>query len=330
MSEEWRTLADRVRNWGRWGEHDQLGCLNHITADALAGAATLATQGKSFSLAIPLDGDSPMGPHGLRRAPVHLMSLDGGDESLGNRLQGFGGYAAREAEALEQTGPFRANDDWILMPLQSSTQWDALCHGYYEGQMYNGVPASASTSLGVTRNAIDTVAAAGGVAGRGVLLDVARHRGVAHLEPQSVVTAQELDAVATAQGVTIHTGDIVLVRTGWWPRYAELGVGNGVEWQMGSPGLDWRAAEWLHDHDIAAVACDNVAVEPTMPADNGLILTLHMLTLRDMGLMLGELWDLEALATDCAADGIYEFFLTAPPLRVTGGTGSPINPIAFK
>jgi len=329
MAEPWRELAARVNNWGRWGEYDQLGTLNFITPDVLAHGATLARQGKSFSLAIPLNADSPMGAHGIRRAPIHLMSVDGGDEDVAERIKGFGGYAERETELLYTRGPFRFNDDWIIMCLQTSTQWDALCHAYYDKKMYNGVPSSASTSHGVTRNAIDAVADAAHVAGRGVLLDVARYRGVATLAASSVISPQELDDVAAAQGVSIQTGDIVIIRTGWWTRYAEIGVGHGVEWQARCPGVSWRVAEWLSDHNVAAIACDNVAVEVTVPQD-GALLPFHMIALRDMGLMLGEIWDLEALGADCAEDGIYEFFLSAPPLKVTGGTGSPVNPIAFK
>ena len=95
-------------------------------------------------------------------------------------------------------------------------------------------------------------------------------------------------------------------------------------------GLDWRCASWLHDHDIAAIAADNLMVEDPVSDIDGAFLPMHMLCLRDMGLMLGEYWDLNALAADCAADGVYEFQLIAPPLRVTGGVGSPVNPIAIK
>jgi kynurenine formamidase len=328
MTEAWRTLAAKVRNWGRWGDDDQLGTLNFITPERIHGAASLVKQGKSFSLAIPLNADAPMGAHGIRRAPIHLMSMDGGDHDAADRIVGWGGYAERETESLS-AGPFRFNDDWIIMCLQTSTQWDALCHAYYEEQMYNGVPSSASTSHGVTRDAIDVVADAAGVAGRGVLLDVARHRGVHHLEASSVIYPQELDDIARAQGVTIQEGDIVVIRTGWWTQYAEIGIGNGLTWQAQCPGVSYKVAEWLHDHSIGAIACDNVAVEVMVP-EEGVVLPFHMIALRDMGLMLGEIWQLEELAADCAADGVYEFFLSAPALKVTGGTGTPVNPIAFK
>jgi kynurenine formamidase len=123
----------------------------------------------------------------------------------------------------------------------------------------------------------------------------------------------------------VERGDIVLIRTGWWARF--LQTGDGTE---PGAGLDWTCASWLHDHEVAAVAADNLMVENPVSAVDGAILPMHMLCLRDMGLMLGEYWDLTALAEDCAADGVYEFQLIAPPLRVTGAVGSPVNPIAIK
>jgi kynurenine formamidase len=328
MAEAWRELGKKVNNWGRWGADDQLGTLNFITPEKIAAAARLVRTGKAFSLAIPLNGDSPMGAHGIRRAPIHLMSMDGGDEDIAGRIAGWGGYAERESEGLG-AGPFRFNDDWIVMCLQTSTQWDALCHAYYDQQMYNGVPSSASTSHGVTRDAIDVIADAAGVAGRGVLLDVARHRGVPAVEASSVIYPEELEEVASAQGVTVGEGDIVVIRTGWWTRYADIGVGNGLQWQAQCPGVSYKVTEWLWEKNASAIACDNVAVEVMVP-EEGVVLPFHMIALRDMGMMLGEIWDLEALGADCAADGVYEFFLSAPALKVTGGTGTPVNPIAFK
>lgn len=221
----------------------------------------------------------------------------------------------------------RFNDDFIIMPTQASTQWDALSHVYYEEQLYNGFPASAVTSLGASKDAIDPVAGAGQIIGRGVLLDVARHRGLARLEPSTVISPEELDDVAARQGVTVQDGDIVVVRTGWLTAFNEGMPGDA--WLAGSPGLSWRCAEWLWERNAAAVAADNMAVE-VLPPDGGIVLLFHMLALRDMGLMLGEIWDLEALGHDCANDGVYEFLLTAPALKISGGVGSPINPIAVK
>ena len=154
-----------------------------------------------------------------------------------------------------------------------------------------------------------------------MLLDIVRLRGVkTFCELGDPITPAELDEAARTQGVTVQRGDIVLVRTGWWARFLE--TGNGAE---PGAGLDWRCASWLHDHDVAAVAADNLMVENPQSGIDGVFLPMHMLCrlLR----FRGE--DVERGA-DCAADGVYEFQLIAPPLRVTGAVGSPVNPIAIK
>jgi kynurenine formamidase len=255
------------------------------------------------------------------------MTIDGGDAAT---LLEYGpkwlqNPAAGQLAGYFEGNPMRFNDDIIIMPLQAATQWDALSHVYYEDYLYNGFPANSVTSTGAFYCGIDKVDSKG-ITSRGVLLDIVRLRGVdTFCEMGNPITPDELDAAAEAQGVTVRRGDIVLVRTGWWARFLETGDG-------GEPGagLDWTCASWLHDHEVAAVAADNLMVENPVSGIEGAFLPMHMLCLRDMGLMLGEYWDLTALAADCAADGVYEFQLIAPPLRVTGAVGSPINPIAIK
>lgn len=324
---DWRTLGNTVRNRGRWGDDDQLGTLNLITEQKVTEAAALVRTGRMFSLSIPVDGDGPQGAHGMRRNPIHLMSVDGTDADLADRLGEFGGAKQKSVAAFFNSGPMRFNDDYLLMPPQAGTQWDALSHVYYDGELYNGFPSGTVTSMGAARLAIDVPAGRGQVISRGVLLDVARHRGLPVLEPSTVILPEHLDEVAAAQGVEITAGDVVLVRTGW--RTAFTAGMPGSEWLASTPGLSWRCAEWLWRHDVAAVASDNMTVE-VMPPEDGVMLPLHMLTLRDMGMMLGEIWDLEALGADCEADGVYEFMLSAQPLKITGGVGSPINPVAIK
>jgi len=327
MASEWRDVAKKISNWGKWGPNDQLGTLNYITPAKIAGATASAKQGKIFPLSIPVDAYGPQGAHGFRRNPIHIMSLDGGDDQAAQHLQGFGGGT----EAMIQEwwkGPMRFTDDYIIMPLQSGTQWDALSHVYYDGQLYNGYPSASITSFGAAKDSIDQVAGAGHIVSRAVLLDVAHHRKVHYLAPGSVISPEELDDVAKAQKVTIEEGDIVVIRTGWRLNFLE--TRDGEAWLHGSPGLSWRCAEWLHNKRAAAVASDNIAVECVTSEFTDAFLVFHMLTLRDMGMMLGEIWDLEALGTDCAADGVYTFLLVAQPLRVTGGVGSPVNPIAIK
>jgi len=292
----------------------------------VAEAAALVRHGRVFPLGIPFDDRGPQGRTAYRTNPLHHMTLTGADgDDLARKVLGLPTLAAESVRTRYEAGPFRFNDDYITMPLQAASQWDALSHVYYDGTLYNGVPADTVTSFGASRHGIDKVDVKG-ITSRGVLLDVARHRGVTTIAPDlPSIEPGELDDVARAQGVRIGRGDIVLVRTGWWTAFA---ADRGVLTQ-GWAGLSWRCAEWLHDLEVAAVAADNIAVEGGVQ-DLDIIFPLHMLCLRDMGMMFGEIWDLDALAADCAADGVYEFQLVAPPLRVTGGVGSPVNPIALK
>lgn len=325
---EWQRVAEKVRNWGRWGEDDQLGTLNHITTAEIRHAGTLIRQGKVIPMGAPFNAQGPQGAHGLRRNPIHVMTVDGGDRQMEQLAREWRGPSEEWVTELFENAPGRFTDDYIIMPLQSCTQWDALAHFYYGDQLYNGYPASSVTSLGATRDAIDPIAESGHITGRGVLLDVARHRGVDHLQADEIVFPEELDAIVAAQGVEIRKGDIIVVRTGWYLEW--LKHRDEQNWAWRSPGLSWRCAEWFHDHDTAAVASDNVGVEVMQSEIEGLWSPFHMLALRDMGMMLGEIWDLEKLGADCAADGIHEFLLCAPALNISGAVGAPLNPIAMK
>jgi kynurenine formamidase len=276
---------------------------------------------------VPFDAYGPQGAHGFRRNPIHLMSLDGGDHEMTRRLGDWGGPTERQVAEVWR-GPMRFNDDYIMMPLQAATQWDALSHVYYEDRLYNGYPSDTVTSFGATRNGIGKVAAGGKITGRGVLLDVARHRGLEHLPEQAVIEPRELEETAAAQGVDVGPGDIVLVRTGWWLQY--LRTRDGAAWGPTAPGISWRCAEWLHERSVAAIASDNIALETSVREFPGVVLPFHMLALRDMGMMLGEMWNLEDLGSDCADDGAYEFLLVAQPLLIPGAVGSPLNPVALK
>ncbi|MDQ2627320.1 cyclase family protein [Mycolicibacter senuensis] len=324
---EFRRVGEAVRNWGRWGDDDELGTLNLITPEKVAAAAALVRHGKVFPLGVDFGSSGPQGAFQFRHNPIHVMTVDGGDV---HTLAQYGPEWQRNVVAQQLSeffvdNPFRFNDDMIVMPLQAATQWDALSHVYYDDRLYNGFPAGSVTSLGAYHCGIDKVDGKG-ITSRGVLLDAVAHRGAeTFLELGTPITPDELDDIARAQQVTIEPGDIVLVRTGWWQRFSQ--TGDGAE---PGAGLDWRCATWLHQHDVAAVAADNLMVENPVSGVEGTFLPMHMLCLRDMGLMLGEYWDLGALAADCAADGVYEFQLVAPPLRVTGGVGSPVNPIAIK
>ncbi|HUE39441.1 MAG TPA: cyclase family protein, partial [Candidatus Binatia bacterium] len=221
---------------------------------------------------------------------------------------------------------FRYNDDFVTMPLQCATQWDGLAHVQYGGQLYNGYPTSTVTSAGASRNSIDKIGA--GVVSRGVLFDLARARGVDRIPPGTVIFPADLDAAERHCGVRIASGDVLLLRTG------HLGVfkqdGDRQAYMTKEPGLGVDCAPWLHAREVAALAADTMAIEVIPFEDPKLPLPFHMVAIRDMGLTLGEMFDLDELAEDCARDGVYEFLFTAPPLKITGAVGSPLNPLAVK
>jgi kynurenine formamidase len=216
-------------------------------------------------------------------------------------------------------------DDFIFMPLQCATQWDGLAHVFYDELCYNGVPASTITARGAQKLAIDKLARA--VIGRGVLLDVARVHGVECLDIGHGVGPSDLDAAVERQGVTVGAGDIVLLRTGWTTRFVP---GSPGAFMGPEPGLTLDACGWLHERDVAAIACDNWAVELYPSGVPDATMPVHYVLIRDMGMTLGEMFDLEALAEDCASDGVYEFLLCAPVLKVAHGVGTPLNPLAVK
>jgi kynurenine formamidase len=223
-------------------------------------------------------------------------------------------------------GAFHYADDFVFMPLQAASQWDGLAHVFYDDKMYNGYPASDVGPHGAMHCSIDKMAK--GIVGRGVLLDIAKLKGVDWMQAGEVITPADLDAAATAQGVTVGAGDILFFRTGWRTKFKT--EANATEFMAGEPGIGLACAEWLHDHDVAVIASDNWAVE-ALPGENPAeLLDVHMVLIRDMGMTLGEILDLDELAEDCAADGVYEFFVTAPPIKFTNAVGSPINPLAIK
>lgn len=304
-----RRLGDQLRAWGEWGPDDEKGALNHIDAAIRLDAVRSVRRGAVFSLALMIrDGEGPVRPGTHRFNPIHVVVATG-----------------EEPDKYAVGGGASYTDDLICMPLQSTTQWDALCHIYYDGALYNGYPAESVTASGAPRDGIDKVHA--DFVGRGVLLDVARHLGVPSLPPGHAITSVELDECAARQGTVVRKGDILLIRTGLMH-----GTRRGRDWSAfdhNQPGLHVEVATWLKQHKVAAVAADNASVEASNVVE-GMRVPLHMIALRDLGIHFGEYWFLEDLADDCARDGVYEFLLVAPAMPVVGGTGSPVNPIAIK
>ncbi len=301
----YKEIGRELSNWGRWGEDDERGTLNFLTPDRVAAAAATVRAGKVFDLGIPVDAAGPQ--FGTTRInPVHMMSLLPSDRSWPDGLQ--------------------VADDWVVMPLQAGTQWDALSHISYDGQMYNGFSVDEVTAFeGARRLGVEKLSP---IVGRGVLLDLARRRGVDWMRGGEAIQPDDLEAAATAQGVEIRSGDILLIRTGWWGMY--LAEGSAEAYMKEQPGLVQECAEWIHRHEIAALGCDNWGIEAQPSPSGDAFLPLHCILIRDLGMPLAEILDLEALAADCAEDGVWEFLFSASPLKVTNGAGSPINPTAIK
>jgi kynurenine formamidase len=313
-----RALAERCSNWGRWGAEDQLGTLNHIQGSDIAAAAGLVRSGRTFSLAIPLDENGPQTGGFGRFNPIHLMLRDGNAAVTGTVVRDFYGGQDRW---------IRGTDDLLILPLQSGTQWDSLAHIVFENRIYNGYDATSVGSKGALRNDISN--ARDRVVGRGVLLDVARSQRRPWLEPGEQIRAEDLDACARLQGLIIERGDIVLIRTGQIAQCRNAGSWGSYAGGP-APGLALDTAPWIFDHEVAAVATDTWGLEVLPNQTPDVFQPLHIILIVSMGLLVGEIFDLEALADDCAADGIYEFLFTGAPLPITGGVGSPVNPLAIK
>jgi kynurenine formamidase len=255
---------------------------------------------------MPLDEDGPQ-HEDSRINPVHTMTV------------------------MPEDGPIRGNgfwaDDTVHMSLQCATQWDALSHVGYDGYLYNGFPSSSITkNTGATRNGIHNASAH--LIGRGVLLDIPRLKEVSMLPEGYEITIRDLEDATMAQKVEISTGDILLIRTGWYQQF-ELGKRSRYM-QAPIPGVGISVCEWLHANQIAALASDTNAVEVLPSKVDGVELPVHMLLIRDMGMMLGEMFNLEELALDCDRDGRWAFFLSALPLKFTNAVGSPLSPVAIK
>jgi len=306
LPDEIKALAARVSNAGRWGPDDQRGTLNLITPDVVQRGVRAARQGKVFSLAIPFDEDGPQNG-----------SIPGRDNPTRSML-------CVDVSFTGDRGDFCTSDDAFSMGTQAATHWDALAHVSYENRLYNGVASNVIDDHGAQRLGIEHF---GPVVSRGVLLDVARVHGVESFEDGYAISGDDLDAAERLANVEVEPGDILCVRTG---QMAHLRRGDKGRYSHPSPGLSTKSVEWLHDHDVAAVATDTLVFEVWPCEDPAVLLPVHLLHLVDMGMPQGQVWALDELAGDCASDGQYDFLLTASPLPLTRAVGGPVVPTAVK
>lgn len=295
----------RPNNWGRWGADDERGVLNEVTPERVVGAAASVTKGAVYALGAPIQNhDMPFFDH--RGAPMRLTLQDGTDE----------GTYAPEMGCAPGTG---AHEDVIVMASHNATHMDALIHFYVDGKHYNGVDMSAMQAMaGATKLGIDKV---GAVATRAVIFDMVAYYGHAEewVNPGQLITADDLQGAARKQGVELRQGDIALVRTGYLQYWLANRPGP-ADYQQ--PGIGVDAALWLASLDTPVVGSDNAAVE-VIPWDQNEFMVVHKVMLVDHGINLVEFLDLSAPVRD----GNYEGMLVLGPLKVTGATGSPVNPV---
>ncbi len=279
-------------NWGRWGDRDERGTLNLIGPEQIATAARLIRKG----IVVPLGAD--LGPSG----PVAPMR-DRTWHTVKYRLNPLFGVV----------------EDVITMNSHASTHIDALSHAILRNKLYNGFEVNEHVaSQGITRNAITNV---GAIVGRGVLLDVARHRGIDHLEMGETLYPADLNDCARASGITLNRGDVCLVRTGWYRIFES----DRASFDAGWPGLSHRCAEWFHEHELVGLGADNCAVDVIPGEPDVRPYGLHPRIINQQGGYLIEYLDLEELARH----ETYEFLFIAAPLRISGAAGSPVNPVAI-
>ena len=297
-------MAQELSNWGRWGDEDERGALNFITPEVSAAAAALVTEGVTVSCALELAKT----PAADNPTPVMHFMTGAGDVSDQGRLRG-----------LEATG-----DGFMISPHgMANTHIDALCHILDQGKMYNGFPASDVLSTGANRNSI--LAGESGIATRGVLLDIARLKGVDWLEPGEGISVADLEAAETAQGLQVRSGDILLIRTGRDTRREAEGAWPPFS---GLAGLLMETLPWIREREVAILGCDGVSdMIPSSVEDSPL--PIHHIIITYMGVHLIDNARLGPLGEACAERNRWEFLLTIAPLRLVGGTASPINPIAM-
>lgn len=307
-------LKDAPSNWGRWGPDDEVGSLNFLTPEQVLRGAQHIRKGEVITLQ-RLIGDprgDPIWPG--REEAVRTMVMD---------------ESSWDKEGAPQfPGGLHYSDDKMELFLQGSTQYDALGHVWYDGKIWNGYDAR--TTVGGMEKASVQPLAERGIVGRGVLLDIARFRNKASLDKAETFDHKDLEACAKAQGVEIEQHDIIIIRTNFLSQFYE--DREAFYTDFCEPGLCYskELVQWFYEKEIPNLVTDTIANEVTYDPKTGVALPLHCALMRNLGVTLTEICDLEKLAQSCADDGQYAFFYVAAPLKVHRATGSPVNPVVIK
>jgi kynurenine formamidase len=283
-------------NWGRWGENDERGTLNLITPDVVKYATSLVRRGQTFSLCLPITNAGVGVPSFPTRAPpLHVASYRKTPDGAG-------------------TG-----DDYLITNTHNQTHLDSIAHEWLDNTIYNGYSDDVISSQGATRCGIDKV---GGIVTRGVLLDIARFKGVKCLEKGEGIFSQDLESCAKSQNVPLREGDAVLVRTG---SLNSFDLKNPAEFFTGAPGLAQDSVAFFDKYGTAVVGTDTCFFEVQPVQDRPWDWPVHVDLIWKRGMFLIELLNLEKFAEQ----RIYEFLFVVAPLKIDKGLGSPINPLAI-
>jgi kynurenine formamidase len=296
---QFEALFDDVSNWSRWDEESHRGTLHHLTPERIVAAAGLVRSGLTVSLGLPLDTERrPDNP-----APAQ------------HRMTQLSDHAAGNVQFVK---------DFIGVDFHNDGQshLDALCHVSFRGNLFAGAPDTSANADGASIGDVETVR--DGIVGRGVLLDVPRLRGTSWVDPGDEVRPDELIAAERDEGVRVGAGDILLVRMGHNRRLDELGPWDTTREKA---GLHPSVAELLTEREVAVLGSDTNS--DTAPSrTEGVPYPMHVLAVNAMGLHLLDYLQLDPLAATCERAGRWEFLCVVAPLRIPGGTGSPVNPIA--
>ena len=297
--EDFVRLQKQLSNWGRWGAGDQMGAVNLITPDKRKAAVRLVREGASFSMARNAETkeavDNP--------APIVRKTT-------------------RTGASVPKTGIASTSDTFFISYHgMAHTHMDSLCHFVYDGKIYNGYSADTVTEDGAAKNSI--INFKNGIMTRGVLMDMARHKGVDWLEPGTPIYPEDLEGWERKVGVKVGRGAVMIIRTGRWARRDAQGA-----WPVQQlAGLHMSCAPWMHARDVAILGGDDA--QDVLPSRvEGVSQPIHALCIVAMGMPIFDNLDLELVSREAEKRRRWDFLVTASPAAVPGATGSVLNPIA--
>lgn len=293
---EFDAWFDEISNWGRWGDDDELGTLNLITPEKILAATKLVTEGISVSMSFDLNTKEELNNGNPFQHALYTIAFNGHQVAGDTYSVRYHGYA--------------------------HSHMDGLPHFAHKGKLYNGFPFDILKPDGAEKLGIEN--AHNGVITRGVIVDMPAFKGIDYLEAGTAITIEDLEAWEKFSGVTVSSGDVLLIRTGRWEQERQKGTWNFVG---NAAGLHASVAKWLKARDVAIIGSDGIS--DVVPSGvEGVFNPLHELVLAGLGMPMLDNLDLDAVAREAKNQNRSTFLFIGAPLRVKGGTGSPMNPLA--